>query len=194
MKPGVLVHASGVGFYGVRAGDAPLTESAPAGNDFMAEVCVAWEAAAREAAAFGTRVVSTLRLVLGRDGGLLGKLVPIFRSFVGGPLGDGKQVMPWVHLSDVVGAILHGSRRSVAVRARERDGPQSGEQQRSRPRSAAAASPALSGPGFRAAKIAVRRRGAAPILTRAARSPSAARPRLHVSLPRARTERSGLLA
>src|SRR5688572_1106823 len=109
VRPRVLVHASGVGFYGVRAGDAPLTESAPAGDDFMAEVCVAWEAAAREAAAFGTRVVATrFGLVLGRDGGLLGKLVPIFRSFVGGPLGDGKQVMPWVHLSDVVGAILKG--------------------------------------------------------------------------------------
>jgi len=109
VKPSVLVHASGVGFYGVNAGDTPLTESAPAGDDFMAEVCVAWEAAARAAEAFGTRVVATrFGLVLGRDGGLLGKLVPIFRSFVGGPLGDGKQFMPWVHLSDVVGAILKG--------------------------------------------------------------------------------------
>lgn len=107
VKPSVLVHASGVGFYGVSTGDTPLTEAAPAGDDFMAQVCVAWEAAAREAEAFGTRVVATrFGLVLGRDGGLLGKLVPIFRSFAGGPLGDGKQMMPWVHLSDVVGAIL----------------------------------------------------------------------------------------
>jgi len=106
-RPGVLVHASGVGFYGVKAGDEPLTEGAPPGDDFMAEVCVAWEAAARKAEAFGTRVVATrFGLVLGRAGGLLGKLVPIFRAFVGGPLGDGKQVMPWVHLRDVVGAIL----------------------------------------------------------------------------------------
>jgi uncharacterized protein (TIGR01777 family) len=106
-RPRVLVCASGVGFYGIKTGAATLTEQSPPGDDFLAQVCVAWEQAARAAEAFGTRVVSTrFGLVLGRDGGALGKLVPIFKGFVGGPLGDGKQPQPWVHLDDVVGAIL----------------------------------------------------------------------------------------
>jgi uncharacterized protein (TIGR01777 family) len=106
-RPGVLVCASGVGYYGSKTGDATLTESSPAGDDFFAQVCVAWEKAAREAEAFGARVVSTrFGLVLGRGGGALGKLVPIFKAFIGGHLGNGRQPQPWVHLDDVAGAIL----------------------------------------------------------------------------------------
>jgi uncharacterized protein len=106
-RPRVFVCASGVGYYGTKAGDAPLTEQSPAGDDFFAEVCVEWERRARAAEAFGTRVVSTrFGLVLGLGGGALGHLVPIFKSFIGGPLGSGKQPQPWIHLDDVAGAIL----------------------------------------------------------------------------------------
>ena len=106
-RPSVLVCASGVGFYGTSTGDATLTEQSPPGDDFLAQVCIAWERAARAAEAFGTRVVSTrFGLVLGRGGGALGHLVPIFKGFIGGPLGSGKQPQPWVHLDDVAGAVL----------------------------------------------------------------------------------------
>lgn len=104
--PGVLVTASGVGFYG--AHDArPIDESAGPGSDFLAEVCVAWEAAALEAERFGVRVVAArLGFVLGKAGGALQKLVPIFKAFGGGPIGSGKQMLSWVHVDDVVGAFL----------------------------------------------------------------------------------------
>jgi len=106
-RPRVLVCASGVGFYGPR-GDEEVDEWAEAGSDFLAEVCVAWEGAARAAEALGVRVVSArIGFVLGRGGGALAKLLPIFKSFVGGQLGDGKQWVPWIHLDDVVGALLH---------------------------------------------------------------------------------------
>jgi len=106
-RPRVFVCASGVGYYGTRTGDAPLDESAPPGDDFLARVCVEWEAAAREAEALGVRVVRTrFGLVLGRDGGALSRLVPLFNAFVGGPIGSGHQPQPWVHIDDVVGAIV----------------------------------------------------------------------------------------
>jgi uncharacterized protein (TIGR01777 family) len=106
-RPRVLVCASGVGYYGTKTGDAPLTEQSPAGDDFFARVCVEWEQRARAAQAFGTRVVSTrFGLVLGLGGGALGHLVPIFRGFIGGPLGSGKQPQPWIHIDDVAGAVL----------------------------------------------------------------------------------------
>lgn len=105
--PRVLVCASGVGYYGAR--DAtPLDESAPAGEDFLAQVCVAWEAAARAAEQHGARVVSgRIGYVLGRGGGALGKLVPIFKAGIGGKLGSGQQMQSWIHLDDVVGAFMH---------------------------------------------------------------------------------------
>jgi uncharacterized protein (TIGR01777 family) len=106
-RPRVLVCASGVGYYGTKTGDAPLTEQSPAGDDFFAQVCVEWEKRARAAQVFGTRVVSArFGLVLGLGGGALGHLVPIFKAFIGGPLGSGKQPQPWIHLDDVAGAIL----------------------------------------------------------------------------------------
>ncbi len=107
-KPRVLVSASGIGFYGVNASDEPHDETAAPGRDFLAHVCIEWEDAAREAERYGVRVVmSRTGFVLGKDGGALAKLVPIFRSYAGGRLGDGQQVVPWIHLDDVVGALLH---------------------------------------------------------------------------------------
>ena len=101
-RPSVLVSGSAVGIYGDR-GDADVDETSPPGSDFLAELCVAWEKAAFAATAHGVRVVALrIGVVLGRDGGALDKMLPLFRVGLGGVLGTGRQFMPWVHLHDVV--------------------------------------------------------------------------------------------
>ncbi|MBX3219237.1 MAG: TIGR01777 family oxidoreductase [Labilithrix sp.] len=105
-KPSVFVSASAVGRYGMKTGDAVVTEDAPVGDDFLARLTEDWEDAAKPAADAGVRVVHPrLGLVLGRGGGVYGKLAPLFRSFVGGPVGSGTQYVPWVHVRDVVRAL-----------------------------------------------------------------------------------------
>jgi uncharacterized protein len=105
-RPGVLVSQSAVGFYGAR-GDEPVDESEPAGDDFLARVVSAWEAEARKAEELGVRVVTTRTgVVLSQTGGALEKMLPPFRLGVGGPVAGGRQYVPWVHLDDVVGAML----------------------------------------------------------------------------------------
>lgn len=106
-KPEVLVSASAIGFYGDR-GDEPLDEASPAGSGFLAEVCQAWEAAAQPAAEAGVRVV-WLRtgIVLTPRGGALARMLPPFQAGLGGPVGSGRQVMSWIALDDLVGAIHH---------------------------------------------------------------------------------------
>jgi uncharacterized protein (TIGR01777 family) len=104
--PPVFVSVSAVGRYGMKAGDAILAEDAPVGDDFLAVLTQEWEDAAKVARDAGARVVHPrLGLVLGRGGGVYAKMAPLFKSFVGGPVGDGKQYMPWVHLHDTVRAI-----------------------------------------------------------------------------------------
>lgn len=104
-RPPVLLQASAVGYYGDRA-DEPLDEGSRPGSGFLPEVCVAWEEASAPAAALGVRrVVLRTGLVLARDGGALPEMARPFRLGVGGPLGDGRQWMPWIHLADEVGAI-----------------------------------------------------------------------------------------
>src|SRR5690242_10583027 len=100
-----LINASAVGYYGPRA-DEPITEAEHPGSDFLARLCLEWEAEARRAEALDARVV-LLRtgIVLGRGGGALAKMIPAFKFFVGGPLGSGGQWMPWIHLEDEVGLI-----------------------------------------------------------------------------------------
>jgi uncharacterized protein len=100
----VLLSASAVGWYG-DTGDTVVDESAPAGTDFLAQVCVAWEAATAPAVDAGVRV-ATLRtgLVLG-PGGLLARMLPLFRLGLGGRLGSGRQYFPWISLQDEVDAI-----------------------------------------------------------------------------------------
>lgn len=106
-KPDVLVCASAIGYYG-GSGDTSFTEAAPAGDDFLAEVCQEWEAAAAEAETLGVRVVLVrIGLVLGLGGGLLTQVLPPFKMGVGGRLGTGQQWMSWIHVDDVVGIILH---------------------------------------------------------------------------------------
>jgi uncharacterized protein len=106
MRPATLVSQSAVGYYGDR-GDAVVDESTGAGSSFDAEVCVAWEAAAREAEKVGVRVV-VLRsgLVLDPEHGLLRQLLLPFRLGVGGPVAGGGQYMSWIHREDEVRLLL----------------------------------------------------------------------------------------
>lgn len=105
-KPAVLINASAVGYYG-DTGDRELTEEAQEGKGFLAATCVQWESEARKAEKLGVRVVM-MRLgpVLGEQGGMLSKMMPPFRFFAGAPLGTGDQWIPWVHIDDVIAAIL----------------------------------------------------------------------------------------
>lgn len=106
-RPRTLICASAVGYYGGRSDDREIDESSPPGDDFLAHVVRDWERAADEAKALGVRVVKLrIGLVLGDEGGVLAKMVPAFRLFAGGPVGSGEQMMPWVHVDDVVGLIL----------------------------------------------------------------------------------------
>ena len=105
-RPAVLVSQSGAGWYGHR-GDERLDESAPAGDDFLARLSADWEAEAREAEVLGVRVVlNRTGVVLSESGGALAKMLPFFKAGIGGPVAGGKQYVPWIHLDDVVGAIL----------------------------------------------------------------------------------------
>ncbi len=110
VRPRVLVSASAVGVYGDR-GDEVLDESAAPGADFLAEVCRAWEAEACRARDLGVRVV-TIRtgIVLGKGGALAKMLLP-FRIGLGGRLGSGTQWMPWIHIDDEIGLLLHAAER-----------------------------------------------------------------------------------
>lgn len=106
-KARVLVCASAAGFYGENP-VGPVDETAPAGADFLAQVCAAWEAAASGVEASGIRRVSVrLGVVLARDGGALERLVPLFRAGLGGKLGSGTQGFPWIHVEDAVGLLVH---------------------------------------------------------------------------------------
>ena len=104
-RPRVLVSQSGAGFYGER-GDEPLDESAPAGDDFVARMVVEWEAEASAAAELGLRVARTRTGPVLSEGGALGKMLPFFKMGLGGPVAGGRQYFPWVHLDDVIGAML----------------------------------------------------------------------------------------
>jgi uncharacterized protein len=105
-RPGVLVSASGIDYYGPR-GDEPVTEDAAPGDDFLAQVCVAWEREAAAAREHGVRV-AMLRtaVVLDQAGGALSKMLPFFRLGIGGPVAGGRQYMPWIHADDIVGLYL----------------------------------------------------------------------------------------
>jgi uncharacterized protein (TIGR01777 family) len=108
-RPAVLVSASAVGYYGDR-GDAELTESSPPAKDFLAGVCVDWEAEAMAAEASGVRVVTARTgIVLGAGGGALGRMLTPFKLGAGGPLGNGKQWMPWIHVADLASLYMHAA-------------------------------------------------------------------------------------
>jgi uncharacterized protein len=103
--PRVFLVASAVGFYG-DTGDATVDEQTPAGDSFLSEVCLQWEAAADPAREAGVRVAHLRTgLVLAKDGGLLKRLAPIVKAGIGGKLGSGRQFMPWISLTDEIAAI-----------------------------------------------------------------------------------------
>lgn len=103
-KPGVLIQASGVGYYGGRA-KHPLTEDAPAGRDFLATLAVNWEASTKIVDSLGVRrVIIRSGIVLGAKGILPLMALPV-RFFVAGPIGTGKQGTSWIHIDDEVGAL-----------------------------------------------------------------------------------------
>lgn len=103
IKPRVLVNASAVGYYGGRGGE-PMDESGSAGADFLAGVVQAWEAEARKAAVRSVQLRTGV--VLTPKGGALQQMLPPFKAFVGGPIGSGRQWVPWIHIADEVAAIL----------------------------------------------------------------------------------------
>jgi uncharacterized protein len=104
--PRVLLNASAIGFYGDR-GDEVLDENSPPGDGFFADVCRAWEAATQSAEEAGVRVCNLRSgLVVGPGGGMMKRLVPLYKAGLGGPLGNGRQYLPWVSLADEIGAIV----------------------------------------------------------------------------------------
>lgn len=107
VPPPLLISASAIGIYGNR-GDESLDESSGPGRGYLSEVCQDWEAATRVASAAGIRVVNLrLGLVLSPTGGALASMLPAFKLGLGGPLGPGTQWMSWIHMDDLIGAILH---------------------------------------------------------------------------------------
>jgi uncharacterized protein (TIGR01777 family) len=104
-RPPVLVCASASGYYGAR-GDEPVDETGSPGSDWLASVVMRWEAQA-DTALIGTRLVKVRTgIVLDAGGGALAKMLPPFKAGIGGPIGGGKQYMPWIHLDDLVGIYI----------------------------------------------------------------------------------------
>lgn len=104
-KPQVFLQASAVGYYGP-CGDQEVTENHPPGADFLATVAVDWEASTAPLETQGIRrVILRTGVVLSREGGALPRMLLPFRLFTGGPVGDGRQWFPWIHIADEVGAI-----------------------------------------------------------------------------------------
>lgn len=104
--PEVLLNASAIGFYGVR-GDEILGEDGAKGAGFAADLCAEWETAAMAFEELGTRVCRMrIGVVLGPGGGALGKLLPMFRMALGGPIGNGRQWFSWIHIHDLVGLFI----------------------------------------------------------------------------------------
>jgi len=106
-KPKVLVQASAVGYYGAR-GSEEVTETTPAGSDFLARLAKDWEASTAPVEQLGVRrAIARTGVVLSPDGGALPRMMGPFRLFVGGPLGDGRQWFPWIHFTDEVNALKY---------------------------------------------------------------------------------------
>lgn len=104
-RPTVLVNPSAIGYYGTSE-TATFDENSSSGNDFLAQVCQAWEAEAQKVKNAGVRlVILRFGIVLG-NGGALGKMITPFQLFAGGPIGSGRQWLSWIHIDDLVNLIL----------------------------------------------------------------------------------------
>jgi uncharacterized protein (TIGR01777 family) len=105
-KPQTYVTASAIGYYGTSEEDT-FTESSPPGMDFLAQVCAEWESVAQRGREHGMRVACIRNgLALGRDGGVLERILPIFKTGTGGRLGTGKQWYSWIHIDDLIGIYM----------------------------------------------------------------------------------------
>jgi hypothetical protein len=110
-KPTVLINASAIGYYGTSE-TANFDETSQSGNDFLAQVCQAWEAEATKVKDAGVRlVILRFGIVLG-NGGALGKMIPPFKLFAGGPIGSGRQWFSWIHVDDLVNLIMQALTKS----------------------------------------------------------------------------------
>ncbi|XP_047323257.1 epimerase family protein SDR39U1 homolog, chloroplastic [Impatiens glandulifera] len=104
VRPSVLVSATAVGYYGASETKV-FDEKSPSGNDYLAEVCREWEASALRVNKDVRLALIRIGVVLGKDGGALAKMIPLFVMFAGGPLGSGRQWFSWIHLDDIVDLI-----------------------------------------------------------------------------------------
>lgn len=106
VKETYLLNASAIGYYGFH-GDEVLNENSPPGNDFLACVASEWESAARNAQKLGVHVVlCRFGIVLGKHGGALSQMIPVFKRWLGSPFGSGKQWFSWIHEEDLVNVFL----------------------------------------------------------------------------------------
>lgn len=110
-KPSVLINPSAIGYYGTSE-TATFDENSPSGDDFLAKVCQVWEAEAQKVTEFGVRlVILRFGIVLG-NGGALARMLPPFKMFAGGPIGNGRQWFSWIHIEDLVNLIILGLKKT----------------------------------------------------------------------------------
>ena len=105
-KPKLLINASAIGYYG-NANDKLIFENFPKGNGFLPDVCEQWENEAKKALKYNVQVaICRFGLVLGENGGVIRKIYPIFKNYFGAVIGSGKQIISWIHLEDLIRAII----------------------------------------------------------------------------------------
>jgi len=106
INPKVIINGSAIGYYGTSLSDE-FTENSNGGKDFLANLCKKWESVAAEKPLFSRLVIFRIGIVLEADGGALGKMLPVFKIGLGGPIGDGMQWMSWIHRSDLCALITN---------------------------------------------------------------------------------------
>ncbi len=111
-SPKVLINASAIGFYGSHP-QTEFTEENIPGNDFLANLCNEWESISQNKPRSTRLLIIRIGIVLAKDGGALGKMLPVFRAGLGGPIGDGKQWMSWIHRTDLCNLIKESLKNST---------------------------------------------------------------------------------
>ena len=111
ISPKVLINASAIGFYGSHS-QTEFNEENISGNDYLANLCKEWESIAKEKPRATRLLIIRIGIVLAKDGGALGKMLPIFKAGLGGPIGDGKQWMSWIHRSDLCNLVSESVKNS----------------------------------------------------------------------------------
>ena len=106
INPKVIINGSAIGYYGTSLTEE-FNENSNSGKDFLANLCKRWEQVAANKPFFSRLVILRIGIVLEAEGGALGKMLPVFKIGLGGPIGDGKQWMSWIHRSDLCGLIIN---------------------------------------------------------------------------------------